>query len=226
MAIPTFFFFFVNSGGRRSLIPLRGRPEGNASSPMDGTFTHYWCSIRVAGGYPSRNGCIGTLLRWQRKPHKTCRGYRYLIYRSQWLVWLLNEYNTGWVLFIIDGMPCRWFTELKWYTSAMSTQQKRILSLVVCSLVPRPTLQGGRVWEITLLGAVQLECHGFWIQQTSSFRSSTRLVLYYSNFQYFYVLPYICFLSLVELERWLAGLTFFPSSTHAAAFRPSRHFRA
>ena len=34
------------------------------------------------------------------------------------------------------------------------------------SLVPRPTLQGRRVWEITLLGAVQLECHGFWIQQT------------------------------------------------------------
>ena len=29
------------------------------------------------------------------------------------------------------------------------------------SLVPRPTLQGRRVWEITLLGAVQLECHGF-----------------------------------------------------------------
>ena len=78
------------------------------------------------------------------------------------------------------------------------------------SLVPRPTPQGGRVWEITLLGAVQLECHGFWIQQTSSFRSSTRLVLYCSNFQNFYVLPYICFLSLFELERWLAGLTFFP----------------
>ena len=34
------------------------------------------------------------------------------------------------------------------------------------SLVPRPTLQGRRVWEITLLGAVQLECDGFWIQQT------------------------------------------------------------
>ena len=93
------------------------------------------------------------------------------------------------------------------------------------SLVPRPTPQGGRVWEITLLGAVQLECHGFWIHQTSSFRS-TRLVLYYSNFQNFYVLPYICFLSLVELERWLAGLTFFPSSTQPAAFRPSSHFRA
>ena len=34
------------------------------------------------------------------------------------------------------------------------------------SLIPRPTPQGGRVWGITLLGAVQLECHGFWIQQT------------------------------------------------------------
>ena len=82
------------------------------------------------------------------------------------------------------------------------------------SLVPRPTPQGGRVWEITLLGAVQLECHVFWIQQNSSFRSSTRLVLYYSNFQNFYVLPYICFLSLVELERWLARLTFFSPHQH------------
>jgi len=80
------------------------------------------------------------------------------------------------------------------------------------SLVPRPTPQGGR----SLLGGVQLECHGFWIQQTSSFRSSTQLVLYYSNFQNFYVLPYICFLSLVELERWLAGLMFFHSSTRGS----------
>ena len=42
------------------------------------------------------------------------------------------------------------------------------------------------------------------------FRSSTRLVWYYSNFQNFYVLPYIHFLSLVELERWLAEMRFFP----------------
>ena len=112
--------------------------------------------------------------------------------------------------------------------SFLSSWEQRYFKVTLCtiSLVPRPTPQGGRVWEISLLGAVQLECHGFWIQQTSSFRSSTRLVLYCSNFQNFYVLPYICFLSLVELERWLAGLKFFPSSTHPAAFRPSRHFRA
>ena len=33
------------------------------------------------------------------------------------------------------------------------------------------------------------------------FRSLMLLVRYYSNFQYFYVLPFIHFLSLVELER-------------------------
>ena len=38
------------------------------------------------------------------------------------------------------------------------------------------------------------------------FRPSTRLVRYYSNFQNFYVLPYIHFLSSVELERWLAEM--------------------
>ena len=42
------------------------------------------------------------------------------------------------------------------------------------------------------------------------FRSSTRLVRYYSNFQNFYVLPYIHFLSLVKLERWLAEMRSFP----------------
>ena len=41
-------------------------------------------------------------------------------------------------------------------------------------------------------------------------RSSTRLVRYYSNFQNFYVLPYIHFLSLVELEHWLAEMHSFP----------------
>ena len=108
----------------------------------------------------------------------------------------------------------------------LGTRLARVWYRDYVSLVPRPTPQGGRVWEITLLRVVQLECHGFWIQQTSSFRSSTRLVLYYSNFQNFDVLPYIRFLSLVKLERWLAGLTFFPSSTQPAAFRLSRHFRA
>ena len=42
------------------------------------------------------------------------------------------------------------------------------------------------------------------------FRSSTRLVRYYFNFQNFYALPYIHFLSLVELERWLAEMRSFP----------------
>ena len=54
--------------------------------------------------------------------------------------------------------------------------------------------------------------HGFWIQQlTSSFRSSTWLVRHYSNIQNFYVLLYIRFLSLIELERWLAEVIFVPS---------------
>ena len=42
------------------------------------------------------------------------------------------------------------------------------------------------------------------------FRSSTRLVRYYSNFQNFYILLYIHFLSLVELECWLAEMHSFP----------------
>ena len=42
------------------------------------------------------------------------------------------------------------------------------------------------------------------------FRSSTWLVRYYSNFQNFYALPYIHFLSLVELESWLAEMCSFP----------------
>ena len=42
------------------------------------------------------------------------------------------------------------------------------------------------------------------------FRSSTRLVRYYSNFQNFYALLYIHFLSLVELKRWLAEMRSFP----------------
>ena len=56
------------------------------------------------------------------------------------------------------------------------------------------------------------------------FRSSSPLVRHYSNFQNFYVLPYIHFLSLVELKCWLADVVFFPLST--AAFQCSRHFQA
>ena len=54
-------------------------------------------------------------------------------------------------------------------------------------------------------------------------RSSTWLVKYYSNF---HVLQHIHFLILVELERWLADVAFFPSSTLTAAFQWSRHFQA
>ena len=50
------------------------------------------------------------------------------------------------------------------------------------------------------------------------FRSSTRLIRYY-------VLPYICFPSLVEPKCWLAEVMFFPSSTPTEAFQHSRHFR-
>ena len=48
---------------------------------------------------------------------------------------------------------------------------------------------------------------------------------YYSNFQNFYVLPYIRFLLLVKLKCWLAEVTFFPLSIQEA-FQHSRHFRA
>ena len=94
------------------------------------------------------------------------------------------------------------------------------------SLVPRPTLQGRRVWEITLLGAVQLECHGFWIQQTplSDLQHDWSFTTPIFKISTFYRL--FASMLLVELKRWLAGLTFFPSSTHVEAFRPSRHFRA
>ena len=62
------------------------------------------------------------------------------------------------------------------------------------------------VWEITLLGSVLLECHGFYVNEANFvFGSSMRLIRCYSIFQNFYVLPYIHFLS-VEL----AGVAFFP----------------
>ena len=67
----------------------------------------------------------------------------------------------------------------------------------------------GRVWGITLPGSVLLEWQ-FLNPANFIFRSSTRLVRYYSNFQNFYVLLYIHFLSLVELKRWLAKMHSFP----------------
>ena len=50
-----------------------------------------------------------------------------------------------------------------------------------------------------------------------------QVLLQFSNF---HVLPYIQFLSLVELECWLADLALFPSSTLMAAFQCLRHLRA
>ena len=43
---------------------------------------------------------------------------------------------------------------------------------------------------------------------------------FYSNF---YVLSYICFLSLIKLERWLAKVMFVPSSTLTAALKTLPH---
>ena len=60
----------------------------------------------------------------------------------------------------------------------------------------------GWVWGITLLRSIQLECGGFWIQQISSFRSSTRLVRY-NDFQNFYVLLYS--LPAISLTQTLVG---------------------
>ena len=62
--------------------------------------------------------------------------------------------------FFLDVRPGR----LPWRTVTQSTPVQHIMCSA--SFAPRPTLQEGRVWEITLLGAVQLECDGFWIQQT------------------------------------------------------------
>ena len=65
-----------------------------------------------------------------------------------------------------------------------------------------------------------------WFLNPTNFllRSSMRLVRYYSNFKN--VLPCIHFLSLVELECWLADVAFIPSSTLTAQFQPSRHYQA
>ena len=46
----------------------------------------------------------------------------------------------------------------------------------------------------------------------------------WSNFKNIYVLPYICFLSLVELEHGLAEVMLFPSLTPMAVTAP--HYRA
>ena len=78
-----------------------------------------------------------------------------------------------------------------------------LATYVWSSLDPRPNPRG-RVWGITLLGSVLMDCRVSQIQPTSSFRSSTRLVRHYSNFQNFYVLPYIRFPSLVP-TRTLVG---------------------
>ena len=52
------------------------------------------------------------------------------------------------------------------------------------------------------------------------------LLRYYSNLHNLHVLQYTHFLSLVELKRWLANVTFFPSSTPMTGFQHSRLFRA
>ena len=54
----------------------------------------------------------------------------------------------------------------------------------ICSLDPRPNPRG-RVWGKTLLGSALLECHGLWIQQTSSFRifnAICQVILQFSTF--------------------------------------------
>jgi len=75
------------------------------------------------------------------------------------------------------------------FQSSQVHHQSLLKAQMICSgrifqpsLDPRPNPRG-RVWGITLLGSVSLKCHALWIQQTSSFRSSTQLVRYYSNFQ-------------------------------------------
>ena len=93
------------------------------------------------------------------------------------------------------------------------------------SLVPRPTPQGGRVWEITLLSSWNATISEFIKLPLSDLQHDWSFTTPIFKISMFYRI-YICFLSLVKLERWLAGLTFFPSSTQPAAFRPSRHFRA
>jgi len=92
------------------------------------------------------------------------------------------------------------------------------------SLGPRPNPRG-RVWEITFLGSVLLECHGLLNSANYLFQIFNAIGQALLQFSNFYVLPYICFLSLVYLKRWLAEVMFVPSSTLTVAFPRSRHFR-
>ena len=72
----------------------------------------------------------------------------------------------------------------------------------------------GRVWGMTLLGSVSLECHSFWILQKfldiqHNWPGSTSILKF--------PCPTIYSLSvIVELEHWLADVAFFPSSTPRA----------
>ena len=92
----------------------------------------------------------------------------------------------------------------------MHPNTKYLMVKTLAGIVWTPDPSGrARVWGITLPGSVLLECQ-FLNPANFIFRSSTRLVRYYSNFQNFYALPYIHFLSLVELERWLAEMRSFP----------------
>ena len=91
--------------------------------------------------------------------------------------------------------------------SACAITQGKVSMRVRGSLDPRPFwLHEEGSGGIILPESVLLECHSFQLH----FQIFNAIGQYYSNFQNFYVLPYIHFLSSVELEHWLAEMRSFP----------------
>jgi len=90
------------------------------------------------------------------------------------------------------------------------------LGLLTVAWLPRPNPRKGL--GITLLRSVLLECHGFWIQKLpfQIFNVIGQVLLLWLKLL---CLLYIRFLSLVELERWLAEVIVPPSSTLMTAFQ-------
>jgi len=93
------------------------------------------------------------------------------------------------------------------YIHSSRTMNARTLHLWVFLVsFPDPPRKEEGSEKKTLLGAVQLECHGFWIQQTSSFRSSTWLVPLLLQFSKF-LCSTVYLLPVISWTRTLIGWT-------------------
>ena len=125
---------------------------------------------------------------------------------------------------------CTWWDMVRWQKRYVNGERPR--DGIKCGEDNPKSYKWARVWTQTarkgLGNKIARKCLAgmpwFWIQETSSFRTSMWLVWYYSCNSMFY--QYIRFLSLVKLEHWSAEVMFFPSSTLMAAFQSSRHFQA